>query len=168
MNRSFNRTWTFVKRLADYVSFGKIAQTCGKETGTAEAWGREPASNANPFGTGKANTFDCSLRLVALAHKEDAGLAREIAEMFKEFVDHLEGVETETRKGTVNELVGVSIKEHAEAVVILLNGDKPDFAKAHTEIAQAKVALDRLDRYVLGEMREQTEHAFAANGNGKR
>lgn len=162
MNRSFNSTWKLIKRLADHISFGKIAKMCGKDLKTAESWGREPASNANPTGTGKANTFDCSLRLIASAHKEDAGLAREMAEMFTHFVDHLEGVETGERKGTVNDLIGSSVKEHSEAIVVLLAGEKPDFAKAHTEIAQAKVALDRLDRYVLGEMKQQTEQAFAA------
>lgn len=159
MQHSFNKTFTYVKRLADHVSFGKIAQVCGKTTETAEAWGRAPESNINPSGTGKRNTFDCSLRLIGLAHKEDPALAREMADIFPAYVDFLEGKTSEVT-ASPNALVAQSIKEHSDAVVAVLNQEQPDFVKAHTEIVQAEVALLRLKNWVKAEMRMEVDREF--------
>ena len=155
MKRPFLHTHTFIKRLADLVTYGKIAQISGKEIQTAEAWGRPVESNENPTGTGKRNPFDLVLRLIGIAHKEAPALAREMAELFPQYVDYLDHNEQRPTGRALNELIGESVKEHSEAVIALLNQTDPNFAGAHTEIKEAIIALERLDNYVLGEMREQ-------------
>src|SRR6478672_2800397 len=95
---NYLQTHTFIKRLAnlDNCSFGKIAQITGKEIQTAEAWGRPVASNEAPTGTGKANPLDCVLRIIGLAHREQSGLAQEIAEIFPDYVAFLNGKEPQS------------------------------------------------------------------------
>lgn len=168
---TFLRTHTLFKRLGDLLTFGKVAQSCGKEIQTAEAWGREPASNANPAGTGRNNPADCILRLIGLAHKEgDRALAREIAETFPEYVDYLEGVVT-VQDTPIDELAGRSVREHGEAIFHALNRRKPNYAKAYTEIVQAEIALADLKKWVRNEMqplRAQAQAAISAkNGDSK-
>lgn len=168
---SYNRTFTFVKRLADYVSFGKIAQLSGKEIQTAEAWGREPESNENPFGTGRKNPFDLTLRLIALAHKEDAGLAREIAEIFTDYADYLietSGRDFAAKGGCVNELLAESAKEHTDIIVAALDSVEPDFERVLVEAKQAQSKLSELAACVKEKIKTETgKTVFAPASNGK-
>lgn len=97
MKRPFLHTHTFIKRLADLITFGKIAQVSGKEIQTAEAWGRAVESNENPTGTGKRNPLDLVIQLIGLAHKESPALAREMAEVFPLYVEYLDGISKTSR-----------------------------------------------------------------------
>lgn len=155
---NYSRTFQYIKRLADLVTFGKIAQVCGKEIQTAEAWGREPESNENPHGTGKKNPLDCVLRLIALAHKDDPALAVEIAEIFTDYADFLQG-RTPSEPGCVNALIGQAAKEHMDVVLAILNTESPDWPKAFTEIKQAQAAMYKVELFVKGEMAEETRQA---------
>lgn len=149
---NFLATYGLFDRLGELLTFGKIAQSCGKEVQTAEAWGREPASNANPAGSGRRNPIDCILRLMGLAHKEnDRVLVREIAETFTDYADYLNGIQITDRR-EIAELAGASVKEHGEAIFEALNLKKPNYPKAMTEIVQAEIALRDLKEKVRGEM----------------
>lgn len=162
---SYSRTFTFFARLGALLTFGKVAASCGKEVQTAEAWGREPASNEYPAGSGKRNPMDCILRLMGLAHKEnDLALVHEIAETFQHYANYLEG-KTFEQPSSLNEIIGASVKEHSEAIVAALNVENPNFAKAHTEIVQAEVAMRRLKVWVVDEMKGETEKIVARNGD---
>jgi hypothetical protein len=150
---NYLRTFSYIKRLADLITFGKIAKACGKEIGTAEAWGREPESNENPHGTGKKNPLDCVLRLIALAHKESPALAREMAEIFTDYSDYLQGERKEVN-GSIKALVGQSAKEHLDIVLLILNHESPNWSKAFTEIKEAEAALYRVELFVKAELKE--------------
>lgn len=151
--KPFNKTHTFIKRLADHISFGKIAAACGKGTSTAEAWGREPETNETPYGTGKRNPLDGVNKIIALAHKEDPGLAREIAEIFPDYVDFLDGKcgTVELVNVSINEIVANSAKEHMDVVLEVLKTAQPDWDKVIAECRQAEAALNT----VLGYARNQ-------------
>lgn len=141
---NWKQTFTLVKRLADIATFGKIAQLCGKEIQTAEAWGRAPESNAEPLGTGKKNPLDMVLRLIALAHKENPGLAREIADTFGDYVNYLDsrcGEMTAANPGNIQEMLGRSAKEHTDMLVEMLQNNNPNLGKIFTEYKQAESAL---------------------------
>ena len=142
----------FIRRLIVLCGAGSIAKACGKERQTVDAWARPVVSNETPTGTGKHNPFDCVVRLQGLAHEEgDAGLAREIAEMFTDHVNALDKVQVR-REGCLNGLIGSAVKEHGDYIVELLNSVKPDFARAYTEIVQAEVALRKLKLFVKDEL----------------
>jgi len=152
---NWQRTYEYIGRLAEYISFGVIAQRCGKEIQTAEAWARVPESNENPLGNGKKNPLDTVLRLIGLAHKEDAGLAREIAEMFLDYVavlDGRQGVSVLDCGGSINEVLGQSAKEHADVLLAILKSEKPDWSKAYSETKQAQAALGRVEACIKKEM----------------
>lgn len=154
------QTHTLIKRLVALVGNGTVAKACGKESQTVDAWGRPPLSNEHPSGTGKANPFDCTKRLQNLAHEGgDDALAQEIAELFTDNANTLVG-KTITHAGR-DTLIGAAVKETAEAVVACLNGESPDFTKAHTEIVQAEVALRKLKIYVLDEMKHPSVRPLA-------
>jgi len=139
---NFLSTHSLFERLGKLLTFGKIAQCCGKEIQTAEAWGREPASNENPSGSGRRNPIDCIIRLMGLAHKEgDRALAREIAETFTDYADYLDGVAGELDDTEIEELAGKSVKEHGDAIFEALKRRKPNYPKAMTEIVEAEIAL---------------------------
>jgi hypothetical protein len=150
---NYLRTFSYIKRLADLITFGKIAKACGKEIGTAEAWGREPESNENPHGTGKKNPLDCVLRLIALAHKESPALAREMAEIFTDYSDYLEG-QGANKPDCVHSAVGQAAKEHMDVVLAILNTGRPNWHKAFTEIKEAQAAMYRVEMFVKNEMKE--------------
>lgn len=162
------KTHVYFKRLGELLTFGKIAQACGKEVQTAEAWAREPASNENPAGTGKNNPLDCIFRLMGLAHKDgDKALTREMAEAVVAYADWLDGIEPRP-EGTLTELIGAAIKEHSEAIVEALNlPTKPNYAKAMTEIVQAEIALHELKKTVRNQMYPVRKLAADAVANGK-
>lgn len=154
---NFLQTFTLFKRLGDLLTFGKIAQCCGKEMQTAEAWGRRPASNEYPTGTGRNNPVDCILRLMGLAHKEgDRVLAREIAETFTGYADYLDGIESE-EKASLNDLVGASVKEHGEAICAAL--EARNYTKAMTELVQAEIALRDLKGFIQKQLTPTREIA---------
>lgn len=166
---NFLTTFTLFKRLGDLLTFGKIAQCCGKEIQTAEAWGREPASNENPTGSGRRNPVDCILRLMGLAHKEgDRALVREIAELFTDYADFLDGVSNADNIDLDN-LVGSSAKEHADVVFAALK--RKDWPKVCTEIVQAEIALRDLKSYAQNQLmpvRNVAKQAIAdRNGHNK-
>lgn len=148
-------THDYIKRLANLenCSYGRIAQACGKSIQTAEAWGRPPESDVNPTGTGKRNPLDCVTRLISLAHKDDPGLAREMAAHFTDTVEQLEG-KTPQVTGNINNLIGHSAKEHMDVVLSILNSDSPDWKKAFTEIKQAEAALYKVELFVKAELQE--------------
>lgn len=163
------KTHPFFQRLGALLTFGKIAQQCGKDTHTAEAWARETASNENPSGTGKHNPLDCIFRLIGLAHKEDdRALAQELAEAPMRYYDWLEGT-SPAIEASLDELIGAAIKEHSEAIVEALNKVRPNYARAMTEIVQAEIAL----RDLKGKVQEHMTPVRAiaaqavANRNGK-
>lgn len=153
MKPNYLRTHEFIKRLADLITFGRIAQACGKDIKTAEAWGREPESNENPHGTGQKNPLDCVLRLQALANKEAPGLAREIADIYTDYVDYLQG-ERKEPSGSINSLIGQSMKEHTDVLLTILNSPNPDWGKAFTEIKEAEAALYKVELFVKAELQE--------------
>lgn len=146
------QTHLYFGRLGDLLTFGKVAQACGKEIKTAEAWAREPASNETPTGTGKCNPLDCIFRLIGLAHKEgDRVLVREIAEAVPAYVDYLDGTVIES--ADLDDLIGASLKEHSEAAIEALHiRSRPNYPKAMTEIVQAEIALRDLKTYVQKQM----------------
>ena len=154
MNRPFNKTFVYIRRLADHVSFGTIAAKCGKETGTAEAWGREPESNVNPNGTGKRNPFDCVLRLIGMAHKEDAGLAREMAEMFHQYIDYLDGKDglQLSKMPAINELLAKSAKEHMDVMLAILKTPNPNWAQVIQECKQSEAALNTVHGFAVAKL----------------
>jgi hypothetical protein len=157
---TFKNTHRYIRRLADLTSFGTIAQITGKTTDTAEAWGRAPESIENPTGTGKHNPFDTVLRIIGRAHEKSPALAREMGEMFPDYVNYLDG-KARRPAACLNELIGSSVREHSDVIVNLLNCPEPNFAAVHTEIKEAIIALERLDNYVIGEMKEQTLKAVS-------
>jgi len=144
------QTHNFIKRIAEHLSYGHIAQMNGVSIQTAEAWGREPESNLNPHGTGKKNPFDSSLRLIGKVHKDDPGLAREIATSYLEYVDVLDG-RTAKAIGCVSTLVGQCVKEHADVVIALVNADEIDLDVAEREINELDAAVERLRQWLQGE-----------------
>lgn len=148
-------THELIKRLANLenCTYGRIAQSCGKSIQTAEAWGRPPESDEHPYGTGKKNPLDCVDRLLALAHHDDPGLSREMAEHFTDTVDALEGKAPEVT-GSINSLIGQSAKEHLDIMLLILNSARPDWKKAFTEVKQAQAALYRVELFVKAEMQE--------------
>lgn len=150
--KPYLRPYLLIQRLVTLLGCGTIAKACGKTTETVDAWGRPPASNENPSGTGKHSPLDCVVRLQRLAHKEgDAALAYEIAEMFADNANDLDG-KTPHNRIARDVLIGSAIKEHGEAIVECLNAENPNFIKAHTEITQAEVALRKLKIWVKDEM----------------
>lgn len=160
---NFSRTYEFIKRLAEYMTFGAIAQKFGKETATSEAWARVPESNENPFGNGKRNPIDAGLRVIALAHKEDAGLAREIAETsvdYCDYLDTLKGKKFEDLGGCVNELLAQSAKEHADIIVALLMSPDPDLDKVFREVKQAQSKLNELSECVKWKLKAEIQINF--------
>lgn len=171
----WQRTYTLIRRLADHVTFGTIASKCGKEVQTAEAWGREPESNENPNGNGKKNPFDTVLRLIGMAHKEDAGLAREIAEMFPEYVEFLDrklGLARLKETGSLCEVVGKSAKEHTDIVLKMLQNPNPDYHELKTEYEQAMSALIQVGACIDEEIKKELQQDYisqplAAGGNGR-
>lgn len=153
MKPTYSRTHQYIKRLADLITFGRVAQACGKDIKTAEAWGREPESNENPTGTGQKNPLDCVIRLIGLANEKDPGLALEMAGIFPDFVNFLQG-RTEQNSGSINSLIGQSAKEHMDVVLAILNSPNPDWGKAFTEIKQEQAAMYRVELFVKAEMKE--------------
>ncbi len=144
---TWKTTHTFFHRLAAYISYGVIASRCGKELQTAEAWGREPESIENPNGTGKKNPFDCVLRLLALAHDKDAGLAREAAEIFSDYVKYLDEKDGKTfveKGGSVLTIVGEATKEHTDVVYEMLKSPNPDWSKVYSEFKQSEAKYAEL------------------------
>jgi hypothetical protein len=168
---NWKRTFTLINRLADLISFGVIAGRFGVGTKAAEAWGREPESNENPFGTGRKNPIDGNLRVIALAHKEDEGLAREIAETSVEYCDYLDeqkGKVFAQSGGCAKTLCAQSIKEHTDIVVVLLESDEPDNQRVLTEIAQAQSKLAQLKACVKERAKlEITANVFPIEVNSK-
>jgi hypothetical protein len=138
----FRRTHEFFRGLAEHVSYGVIAQKCGKELQTAEAWGREPESNDNPNGTGKRNVFDTYLRLLGMAHEKNPGLARDWASVGVEYVDYLDGKMGRETTLSVCELAAIYVKEQADVIAkILANGDTEGLWK---EMAECEAAFNQL------------------------
>jgi hypothetical protein len=157
---NWKRTFEFFQRLAAFTTFGTIAQKCGKEMQTAEAWAREPESDENPFGSGKRNPLDTVLRLISMAHKHSPGLAREIADMFVDYVNYLDdlGGATSLRNGaSVNELLAESAQEHLDIVKELLSSVNPDLDKVWTEFKQAQAALNKVGAALKEEMKIKME-----------
>ncbi len=169
---NFSRTHEFIKRLAEHITFGVIAQKFGKETGTAEAWGRVPESNENPFGNGKRNPIDAGLRVIALAHKDDAGLAREIAETsidYCDYLDELRGVSFAAQGGCINEILAQSAKEHADIIVCLLSASEPDMESVYREIKQAQAKINELAACCKSKMKAEVKaDTFTVQTGGKR
>jgi hypothetical protein len=169
MKHSWNRTYTFIKRLGDIVTFGKIAQLAGKEMQTAEAWAREPESLENPHGSGRRNPLDTVLRLIAEAHKHDAGLAREMALTFIEYVDFLDGkkgIEELKRAGSICELVGRSAKEHTDVVVEMLKNPNPNFHTLKIEHLQAMSALIQVGACIDEELKKDIQADLDKQNHG--
>lgn len=158
---AWKRTYTFFKRLADYTTFGAIAQKCGKEIQTAEAWARVPESEESPHGTGKRNPMDCVLRLIALAHGKDGGLAREMAAIFPEYVAYLDslsgGAAAANGDEAINELVAASAKEHLDIVLELMKAGERDLAKIWSEVKQAESALAKVGACLEVEIKRAAE-----------
>lgn len=143
---SIMNTFLLIRRLAEHVSYGAIASRFCKNIRTAEAWGREPESNSNPMGTGKKNPIDAVLRLMAMAHEKDKGLAKEIADLFPEYYEFLSG-ETSEKQETVSFLVGQAVKEHADAVTQLLSTETPDIGDVDREMTEFEIAWTNLKNY---------------------
>lgn len=163
---NFLHTFRLFERLGSLLTFGKVAQCCGKEMQTAEAWGREPASNENPTGSGRKNPIDCILRLMGVAHKEgDRALVREIAETFTEYADFLDEKEISINTD-LDELVGKSAKEHGEAIFEALR--RKNWASAITEITQAEIALRDLKSFaqVQGNAEKASARYVTTSRNG--
>lgn len=157
----WRKTYTFFQRLAafDSVDFGTIAKRCGKSVKTATAWARPPISAEHPFGSGAHTPFDCSLGLIALAHKEDPGLAREAAQMFSDYVGYLD--ETQGKKfiengGSVQQLLAASLKEKADILVAMSKGDEVDWNAVKIEMAQFESAYGKFKACVEDEIRGDT------------
>ncbi|HRH45874.1 MAG TPA: hypothetical protein PKY82_29800 [Pyrinomonadaceae bacterium] len=143
----FKRTFEFIHRLAGFVGYGVIAQKSGKELQTAEAWGRAPESVEHPNGTGKRNPFDGVLRLIALAHEKDPGLAGEIAEIFSDYVNFLnefKAGEFIKSGNSIYQLLGESTKEHTDVVCEALKAENPDWEKVYTEFKQGEAKFMEL------------------------
>lgn len=156
----FKRTHEFFRSLSDHLSFGVIASRCGKEIQTAEAWGREPESNEHPNGTGKKNPLDTFLRLLGMAHKEDAGLAREWASVGIEYVDFLDGKIGRETSQNVCEMAAVYLKEHAEMVAKIL-ADGGDTEGLWKELAECEAAFNQLKACIREQVKVSDVRQFA-------
>lgn len=146
-----------IRRLAETVTFGRIAKWCGCKMQTAEAWGREPESHETPTGTGKHNPFDTTLRLIGKTHASgDTALAREMAEMHVEYVDYLDGiVRSAGELGEIRSLVLESAKQHLDVVDLAMRSDDPDWEAVEVEIGEAEVAFANLKRFVKQKLRPE-------------
>jgi hypothetical protein len=136
---TFKTTFLFVKRLAEHVTFGKIAAVSGKDTSVAEAWGRPYESDEFPAGTGKKDPSQTVLRLLGLAHRADPGLAHEWAAVFPgyvEFLDERDGAEGTGMPGCIFELMAKSGKEHMDVMMKMLKKENVDWSAVNTEYQQ--------------------------------
>lgn len=156
----WNRTFEFVKRLADQITFGKIAAVSGKSTDVAEAWGRPFPSDNYPAGTGKKDPSQTILRLLGLAHDKDPGLSREWASTFVEYVNYLDEQQGGSHRQSVCGLAAVYLKEHAEMVGKILN-DGGDMDGLWTELAQCESAFNQLKACIKEQMAEPRAKAVA-------
>lgn len=149
---TWKQTFKFVARLAEKVTYGKIAKVSGKKTDVAEAWGRPAESDEFPSGTGKRDPSQTILRLIGLAHEGDPGLAREWAETFVEYVDFLD--DRISPEDSIFELMARSVKEHADVVVQVLHEKHPDYARVYSEAMQAKSAINKIIACAREEMKK--------------
>lgn len=102
----------------DEIKVGGVAKTCGVETQTVNAWCRKPETDDNPTGSGKPNIFDTIKRLIGKVHKYHPGLAHEIGDMLKAYVESLDA---ESGRGEAYAqgaclLIAKLVKEHADVV----------------------------------------------------
>ncbi len=149
---TFRRTYEYIKRTAEHVTFGKIAAISGKSTDVAEAWGRPFESDDNPAGTGKKDPSQTILRLIGLAHSKDPGLAREWASTFPEYVDYLDAKAGRESERSVCELAAIYLKEHAEMVAEILHRNDGNWEGLWTELAQCEGAFFQLKACIKEQM----------------
>jgi hypothetical protein len=137
----------------------KVAAGHGCCLKTVEAWGRMPASDKFPSGSGKANVLDAALRATEAMHEQDPLLARYVAQLFKEYVDELDrraGLSSASLPGGVAEvceLIAHLSPAAAQLIVQLVNaiadGDVDEREKR--EIRRAEAALEA----ILGQLKAQ-------------
>ena len=141
---TWKRTFEFIKRLvnSDDYAPGLIAQKCGVERETVDAWTRPKESDEYPTGTGKNNPSDTVIRLIGLAHAKDPALAMEWAQTFPEYVGFLNGeVGKSLAKESPCEVVARIVKEHADLIVEYTKTDEPDYERLLTEATELQVQL---------------------------
>ena len=144
------RSWEIIAELLTVNIKKVLAAAYSVHSDTVGAWGRAPASDSNPSGTGKHNPLDQAERYITIAHRYDPGNAREAARYFADLVNRLDR-EAGTAAAAVHDspcaLLAESVKETTDFVVIL--AAKPEnplaWIKARTEISQAKAKLNELD-----------------------
>lgn len=171
---NWKRTFEFIRRLVhlEHCSPGIVAKSSGVERETVDAWGRPVESDENPTATGKRTPFDLCLRLIGIAHKDDSGLAREIAETFPDYCDYLDelrGVSFAAQGGCINEILAQSAKEHADIIVSLLAAPDPDLQDVYREIKQAQAKINELAACCKSKMKAEVKaDVFTAQSNGRR
>jgi hypothetical protein len=161
----FKRTYELYKRLGAAVGFGSVAKISGVCTDTADDWAREAPSDDNPFATGKKNTTDTVMRQIAMAHKTDAGLAREWSNVFPTYVDYLDTVNGVTRahieQNPLCSIIGESAKEHLDIVLEYMNnGGEIDFDKLERETVQALAKLNELLACIRERAKVEVRHDY--------
>lgn len=165
----WNQTFTLIGRLAAHYSFGSIAGWCGVEMQTAEAWGREPESDTNPSGSGKANPQDCVKRLIGKAFAKEPGLAREMADVYTAYVDFLEhsaGREFIQNGGNLLELLAHSAQEHSDILVKLVD-QHASTDDVYREFVQFQAVMNQFGAALAQKRFPQSgKRAARCNGNG--
>lgn len=143
------RSWEIIAELLTANIKRILAQAFGVSTDTVGAWGRDPESESNPFGTGKRNPIDQIERLIRIAHRYAPGIAREIAQFVVDLVDRLDreaGIDVGDCEENACVLLAQSVKEHTDVVTILIeNPDDPRaWQKARKEIPESISKLNQL------------------------
>jgi hypothetical protein len=155
----FKRTFEFYKRLGEMTGFGKIAQISGVCTDTADDWARPVESDDFPTGTGKHNTTETVMRQIRTAHVNDAGFAREWAEVFPAYVDFLD--EQAGRERSLNgsnslcSLIGESAKEHLDIVLAFMKSPNLDHERLEGEILDCVSKLNEMLACVRAEQKKK-------------
>lgn len=97
--------------------------------------------------------MDCVVRLIGLAYEADAGLAREMAEVFTAYVDFRDGKQG-TQIGGIQELLAKNVKEHSDVVIELVQSKEPNWERVLTESKQSEAAMNQLQAYASAQLRK--------------
>src|SRR5215213_8793535 len=113
-----------------------LAKAFGVDTKTVEAWRRPKSTEANPWGTGKANPLDQAERAIRIIHPYDPAGARRWVQFLHDTIEQLERERAGSGFNSSEErcdAIARLVKEHAEAVVALMHNDDDDAALRELE-----------------------------------
>lgn len=132
------------------------------ERETVDAWSRPAMSDEHPSGTSKRNPFDTVIRLIGMAHKYDAGLAREIAFLFTAYVDSLDGQSGAAMAGNICDGIARLVKEHADIIVLFTRDPSCDRERLFTEAQELLSELHKFIACLKEEMKAENTLSFKA------